>query len=119
VRLLAPVVHALDHLGRLEDHAVVLVHGLELQVGDDDGDLQDRVFLLVQARHLEVHPEQSLLHIKVKLAPATGNVQRGEVLRKISSREFGSISSEAWPAGRFGARPEAPPRPTVCTHLRA
>lgn len=35
---------------------------LKVAIGDDDGDLDDDVARLVQTRHLQVHPDQRVLH---------------------------------------------------------
>ena len=53
------VVHLLQRGGGgLDEHIDSLSQGLELIVGDDDGNLDERVGALVQARHLTVDPHQ-------------------------------------------------------------
>ena len=53
------VVHLLQRGGGgLDEHIDSLRQGLELIVGDDDGDLDERVGALVQPRHLTVDPHQ-------------------------------------------------------------
>ena len=53
------VVHLLQRGGgRLDEHIDSVRQGLELVVGDDNGDLDERVGALVQACHLTVDPHQ-------------------------------------------------------------
>lgn len=53
------VVHVLHDFGRLVDDQIgALGHDLELIVGDDRGDLDNRVLSRVEARHFQIHPHQ-------------------------------------------------------------
>ena len=76
--LLVPIVHRGQDLRYLVDgeHRTLGEH-VELPVGDDRGDLQDRVAHRIEAGHLEVDPHQvvgRLGHLGLKVAAAGDGV---------------------------------------------
>ena len=59
--------HEVDHLverlrRRLDDHVDALAEDVELEVGDQRRDLDQRVGAEVEAGHLAVDPHQSVVH---------------------------------------------------------
>src|SRR4051794_121960 len=64
------VVHLGELLGRrVDDDVDALVDQLELGVGDQHGDLDDRVPGGVQTRHLQVHPHEPVGHLGARHGP--------------------------------------------------
>ena len=59
MRALVPVVHGVEHFGRLvngDDRP--FGDDIEMGVGDDGGHLDDHVGVGLEARHLEIYPDQ-------------------------------------------------------------
>jgi hypothetical protein len=57
------VVHLLDGLGGWLDHEVdALAQRVQVEVGDDAGDLDQRIEGIVQPRHLAVDPDEAVVH---------------------------------------------------------
>ena len=77
----APLVHICEHL-------VTMVYrqlrtddlGLQLSVRDHHRDLQDRVLVHVQARHLQVDPDQRILQLLAVRFRVVGDPQRVQLL---------------------------------------
>ena len=67
VHLADEVVHR-DELGRVlvDDELDALVEGRQCRIGDDARDLDDRVALDVEAGHLEVDPDQSVVDVPAR-----------------------------------------------------
>jgi hypothetical protein len=63
-------VHLPDHLGhavqclrrRLDQHIHAVVESVELTVGDDAGDLDERILREIKPGHLAVDPDEPVSH---------------------------------------------------------
>ena len=117
------VVHLLERLGRwLDDDVHAVAEHVELEVGDQGGDLDERVGAEIQPGHLTVDPHKSVVHVVTLLSLLSVRLPRVDGMRRTGagrdcwpgSSWVGSGSWRASSSSRTRARTSGRSAPTSC-----